>query len=212
MRVCIIEGVIGSGKSTILTLLAEGLKPYFPNIVIVPEPVDIWRSTGALEAFYNDVHGKAYEFQTFAFCTRVQAVLSAFEANPNADLYLIERSPYADRHMFVKVLQEQGHFSDLQTIFYEKWWDVWMKLWPFAPTHVININPNLPICMERIQMRARPGEDTVSLEYQTELLKKHEDYFTHICKYPVLELDNHANITDNKVKENIIRQVLKFLS
>ena len=212
MKVCLLEGIIGAGKSTLLQVLETELKTHFNKIIVVHEPVEVWKATGALQAFYADVHNKAYEFQTFAFCTRLQALRDAYNKDPDADLYIIERSPYSDRYMFVKMLQEAGHFSKLQSTMYEQWWSTWMNLWPFKPTHVIHVNPGLEVCMERVQKRARAGEGSVSHDYQTELLKKHMEYFAGECKYPVLDLNNSGDIFDSNVKNKLVTQVANFLS
>lgn len=60
----ICEGVIGSGKSTLLTQLKQILEnECHLRVCIIPEPVDIWESTGALKHFYENVSTAAYQFQ-----------------------------------------------------------------------------------------------------------------------------------------------------
>ena len=69
-KVFILEGNIGAGKSTFLSLIKELLP-----VQIVYEPVEKWQHVGAgeniLEKFYTDTHRWAYTFQSYAFITRV---------------------------------------------------------------------------------------------------------------------------------------------
>jgi len=60
----ICEGMIGSGKSTLLIQLKHILEQeYKTEVCIIPEPVDIWESTGALQHFYDNVSTASYQFQ-----------------------------------------------------------------------------------------------------------------------------------------------------
>lgn len=210
MIVLVIEGAIGAGKSTLLTTLNNELSKHY-NIVSISEPVDLWVSTGALEDFYKDVAGKGYEFQTFAFCTRVQKVQRMFEENPNADIFIIERSPYSDKYIFLDMLREAGHITPQQVIKYEIWWETWMKLWPFKPTHFIHLNPGLEVCLARKSARSREGESRVDIDYETALINKHQDFFSAHCPYPILEISDDIDFREGSGLIEMMRRVRTFL-
>jgi len=173
----IVEAVIGAGKSTLLTLLAKALEKRGIRTVCIPEPVDIWHETGALQAFYQDIAGMAYEFQSFAYVTRCMRTREYCAANPGADVFLIERSVVSDRHLFVKMLEAAGKFTPLQITLMRVWHDQWVHLLPFAaPTAFVYLAPSLDATLQRIANRNRSGE-TVSRDYQEALLQKHEEIF-----------------------------------
>ena len=79
MRILSIEGNVGSGKSTFL----EELKKYYANnknVVILPEPVDVWDSIKdvngitMLEKFYADQEKYAFSFQMMAYISRLAII------------------------------------------------------------------------------------------------------------------------------------------
>jgi deoxyadenosine/deoxycytidine kinase len=211
-KVLVIEGNIGAGKSTLIEILKSELKSDFNSIVSVPEPVELWKSSGALENFYLDIHANAYQFQTYTFCTRIQALKQSYETNSNADLYIIERSPFSDRYIFVDMLAKAGHLSSLQMTMYETWWQTWLTLWPIRPTHFLHLNPGVDQCMKRTLNRARNGESSVTLEYQQALDNQHRLFFDQHCDYPKLKLDTALDYrTPGQVRIDMAEQVRQFL-
>ena len=169
--------MIGAGKTTLLQQLQRVLESKGLRVVCVPEPVDIWNETGALASFYNDIAGKAYEFQTFAYATRCIGLAKTVEDHPEADVFLIERSVISDRHLFVRMLQDDGKFTELQTTMFDYWHRCWDRLLPFdCPTGFIYLAPSLETTLDRIRNRNRAGE-LVSEEYQMKLMEKHEEVF-----------------------------------
>ena len=77
-EIFIVEGNIGSGKSTFLTRVKEILKD---DVQVIYEPLDEWLSikdeTGKniLDYFYSDMERYCYAFQSMAFITRYQKTL-----------------------------------------------------------------------------------------------------------------------------------------
>jgi deoxyadenosine/deoxycytidine kinase len=173
----IIEAVIGAGKSTLLTQLVRVLSQRGLRVQAITEPVDLWHSTGALQAFYEDVAGKAYEFQTFAYATRCTRVREVVDQNPDTDIFIMERSVISDRYLFVQLLQDDEKFSPLQCVMFDYWHRLWDHLLPFQkPTAFIYLAPSLESTLQRIKTRNRTGE-TVTREYQTALQERHEAIF-----------------------------------
>lgn len=72
----ILEGNIGSGKSTFLRLLNS----YIPTIKTYTEPVTNWQKSmygqSILTNFYEDTHRWAYTFESLTMICRVQDHLS----------------------------------------------------------------------------------------------------------------------------------------
>lgn len=176
-RFFIIEGSIGAGKSTLLQQVQRVLERRGWTVTLVPEPVDLWVSTGALAAFYQDPATRAYEFQTFVYATRIQRIREYVQAHPRTDVFLIERSVVSDRHLFAHLLEEDGCFTPLQSTLYRHWVELWNHLLPFtAPDGFIYLAPSVDATLQRIQRRGREGE-TVSRDYQEKLHRRHEQVF-----------------------------------
>ena len=176
-KVLCLEAAVGFGKSTLLDILQKRLN--FNKIVIVPEPVDKWNQSGIITEFYADIKGKAMEFQHYAFITRLQALEKAFSEEPNADLYILERSPLSDRHIFVEMLHQASFITTNQLDRYVDCWQSWQKLWPVKPTHFIFLNCDLMESINRIEKRNRPGEN-ISIDYQKALIAKCKQFYDEI--------------------------------
>lgn len=209
-KVLCIEAAVGFGKSTLLDVLQKRLN--FNKIVIVPEPVDKWNESGIITEFYADIKGKAMEFQHYAFITRLQALERAFSEEPEADLYILERSPLSDRHIFVDMLYQSGFITINQLNRYIDCWQSWQKLWPVKPTHFIFLNCQLMESMSRIEKRNRPGEN-ISVDYQKALIAKCGEFCAKISlDYPTLQLDCNSDYTqDGLEQDKIVTTVQQFL-
>jgi deoxyadenosine/deoxycytidine kinase len=209
----VIDGLIGAGKTTLINLLVtkytnDGLK-----VCACLEPVELWRETGALAHFYKDVNAHAYEFQTFAFVTRIKSILETIESNPDADIFIMERSIFTDRYIFVEMLKDK--LGPVRMTMYNMWWDMWSKLLPFKPTSWVFLNTSLQEADRRICIRDRSEESSVDIEYQRHLQQ------THIAFYDKLKADGEHVITidsalmdsnfinDDTVLNNIAGQIIK---
>ena len=70
----VLEGNIGAGKSTMLNIMQKQL-----GLSVINEPTNKWQHVGQtdniLDLFYKDTKRWAYTFQSYAFLTRVHAIL-----------------------------------------------------------------------------------------------------------------------------------------
>ena len=200
-----VDGLIGAGKTALCELLGAKLAEAISEIAVAShdeysskliehaktgdvtvevifEPVEIWKSSGALARFYADVKNRAYEFQSFVYTTRVEAVRDAVEKyrlahdGKDADIYILERSVFSDEYLFVEMLYRDNILDDTQMIMYRKWCRMWDLLMPWFPSGFVYLSPSLEETMRRISARNRSGE-TVSLDYQSALLDRHEEVF-----------------------------------
>lgn len=211
--VIVLQSVIGAGKSTLLEILRVELGQTFKadEIVVIPEPVDIWIKTGALADYAKDIKNMCCEFQMFAFATRIKAVRAAYKATPHARVYIIERDPNADK-IFMKMLEADGFADSRRMARYLLTWDTWTEFWPFEPTHTIFLKPTLDECQKRVAIRDRDGEYIVSFDYQSKLLKQHEIFFATECKTPVLTIEENGDyrVVGSEVRAKIIKQIREF--
>ena len=128
-RIYSFEGNIGSGKSTLITLLEKERKlcSYFlNNIVYLHEPVDVWSTikgvdgTTILEKFYHDQEKYAFSFQMMAYVSRIAQLRNAVKKNPYA-IFITERSVYTDKNVFAKMLYDNDKIEKVDYEIYLKW-------------------------------------------------------------------------------------------
>ena len=175
--VVVVDGIIGSGKTTYIEGMYSGLTKRGWNVAVVKEPVDKWQASGILQRFYADPKRWGYHFQTKAFHDRVMENIEAYRRFRNtADVFILERSPFTDT-LFMELLYESGLVDDLEMQDYREWWALWYKVMPYQPDLFVYLRPDVGVCMDRLHARARDGEQGVTLEYQTQLEAKHDHFF-----------------------------------
>lgn len=215
----IVEGNMGAGKSTFLSILKNNL-----NVDIIYEPTDKWQQVGAdgnlLDLFYKDTKRWAYTFQSFAFITRVQAVLDALNKKGAKELQILERSVYCDRFCFAKNCYESGTMSSLEWQIYKDWFAWLVEGYTQRPDGFIYLHTSPNICYDRMKKRDRSEEKEVPLSYLELLHKKHEDWLVtktetmdYIKNVPVLVLDCDVEFENNKEEQDKhIKAVENFIN
>jgi deoxyadenosine/deoxycytidine kinase len=176
-----IEGNIGGGKSTLLSLL----KKEYPEFVIIDEPVSQWfamkdsNGKSILEYFYEDKIRWGYTFQNCAFITRFCSAMEAFSKPVDKDtIFISERGVLTDRYVFAKMLKDTGCLSDIEWTLYTQWFDHFSK--SIKQSGLVYVNTDANTCMDRIKIRARTGEENIPQDYLTELEKVHQEWITSI--------------------------------
>lgn len=220
--VLVIDGPIASGKSTLLRVLKHttfGLstKVGDAKVVFIEEPVDVWTKVGILQQFYAQVKEWAYRFQTFVFVTRIEAIQRAVEAEPNADIYVLERSIFSDRFLFVDMLIDSGKMLEIERQMYLEWWRCWRHAMPFLPDGFVFLNVPATECNERKLRRNRDGEKPIDVEYNEALRLKHVKFFDELLgtSVPLLTLTpaQTGNYADNdQDAERVCQTIASFVS
>ncbi|MFH1461328.1 MAG: deoxynucleoside kinase [bacterium] len=215
----IVEGNMGAGKSTFLSILKNRL-----NLDIIYEPTDKWQQVGAdgnlLDLFYKDTKRWAYTFQSFAFITRIQAVLDALKKKEAKELQVLERSVYCDRFCFAKNCYESGTMSSLEWQIYKDWFAWLVEGYTQRPDGFVYLKTSPNTCYDRMKKRDRSEEKEVPLSYLELLHKKHEDWLVaktetidYIKNVPVLTLDCDLEFESNKEEqEKHIKAVEVFIN
>ena len=177
-KLILIEGNIASGKSTVVTALQQ-LKG-FGKIQCILEPLDAWQNIrdssneNILDKFYKDMKRYCYTFQSYAFLTRV-ALFD--EIDYTADYVFMERSIFTDRDVFAKNCYMQGIMPELEWKIYNDWFS-WMlaKTFPKLDVTILYLRCEPSICKSRLDNRARSEEQSVTLQYLTQIHQRHEDW------------------------------------
>ena len=209
----IIDGVIGAGKTTVISLIEKQIKKDGNlKVKAIYEPVKLWNDTGVLQYFYKDIPKHCYEFQTYSFITRIESVIEELYNNQDADVYILERSIWTDKYIFLELLKEA--IGELRMSMYNKWWTMWSYIMPMRVDKWVLLDTSLEESLRRINSRNRDGESTIDKEYQTNLYVKHIEFYDTLQKEnkPVVIIDSNimdTNLIDNndKVKQ-IIDKIL----
>jgi len=162
-RVCI-EGNIGSGKSTVISYLAQHLP--CPDWHVMAEPVHAWQPL--LSPFYGAAANDP--LKPYVAALLQITVLTAY-ANEGPDRYstsqaVLERGPWSCLEVFLKVQDLPEHLKKLIQ-------DVSSYLYPSLmhsqPDALIYLDCPPATCLERTQQRQHEGESNITLEYLTTL-------------------------------------------
>jgi deoxyadenosine/deoxycytidine kinase len=147
-RRIVIDGNIGSGKSTQVKLLAQ------EGFTVLTEQIDDW----PLDDYYKDP-------KKFALALQL-AVLKSFQA-PAVQIY--ERSPESSREVFWKMLLDDGTATEEDDEKYKK--EYALSGW-YPDIHIyIDTPPN--ICFDRLESRRQVGDNAITLDY----IKKIDRYY-----------------------------------
>lgn len=149
-----IEGIIGSGKSTLCDRLSDEF-----SLNVVEEPVD---DNPYLDRFYQNQRRWAFQMQMWLVARRCMLQVDA--QSRSGPGYVTDRSVMGDR-VFARMHHEAGNISDDLWPVYTDFFSVMTKL--VQPPHLmvfLNVSPQ--VAMERIQERARGAEtEGVTMEY-----------------------------------------------
>lgn len=178
MRLVIIDGLIGAGKSTLIELLATKLNQQGYKAKAILEPVELWKSTGALQHFYNNIKEHSYEFQTFVYVTRVKEMLLAIQENPDIDIFILERSTFTDKYVFFEMLKKD--MTPTRITMYLEWCDLWDKLYPKKPDLFIYLDTSVETSNLRLINRNRSEETNISIDYLKDLESTHRQFYKDI--------------------------------
>ena len=212
----VVEGNIGAGKSTFLTMLKKYL-----NVHIVYEPCEQWQNVGGenlLAAFYKDTPRWAYTFQTYAFITRILAQEAASVVRDHK-IQVLERSVYSDRFCFAKNCYESGLMSSLEWKLYTEWFAWLTEKYVPIPSAFIYLQTDPEICYKRLLKRNRTEENLVPLEYIQKIHEKHESWLIdkqfdsgiNLRDVPVLVLScNNEFEKDEQEQERLIEKIIVF--
>jgi len=214
----VIEGNVGSGKSTFLKLIQN----YF-EAQIVFEPHQQWQHEDSehnlLGKFYSDTQRWAYTFQTYAFVTRIITQEQHMQRNPHA-MQFLERSVFSDRYCFAKNAHEQGYMNTLEWKLYTEWFSWLVDGYVPKPSAFIYLQADPKICFKRLQKRDRAEEAGVGLEYLEQLHEKHEQWLLkkegvadYLQDVPVLTLSACDDFeSEREVLERHVAQIAIFLN
>lgn len=214
----IVEGNIGTGKSTFLKLIQS----YIPQVTVIFEPLHNWQSQvygqSILSNFYTDPQRWAYTMETLAMACRVQEHLKE-QQNPNP-LRLMERSIYSGHYVFATNDFHNGFLSDLEWSIYLEWFNFLVASHCKPPHGFIYLQAEPEISYDRILKRNRGSEKGISLSYIKQIHDCHEAFLVEkknvlegLMRVPVLTLDCNEEFENNPAQFALLAQkVQEFMN
>ena len=196
-----IEGNIGSGKSTSISHL-KSLN--LSNVVFLPEPVDVWTEIkdkdgmNIIEHYYSNQQKYAFSFQMMAYITRLSQLRKAIKETPKDYIIITERCLLTDRHIFAKMLYDDGKIEEIEYNIYMRWFDEFLEECKIDGIIYIETDPT--VCKERIGIRNRAGEN-IPLSYLENCHKYHQEWLSD--KSNTLTLDGNKTINFKEITQYI---------
>lgn len=174
----VIDGNIGSGKSTQLKLLSK------EGFDVRCEPIHDW----PLKQFYEDKH-------RWAFLLQMSVLKSFVEDESSTTIW--ERSPESSKWVFWKMLRDQGVGSDEENSVYSFFYD--KNSW--QPDVHIYIRTSPEKCFERINKRYQEGDGSISLDYIKQVHMYYEEYIRTKSNIIIINGENSPEKIQDDIKD-----------
>jgi deoxyadenosine/deoxycytidine kinase len=174
----VIDGNIGSGKTTQLGLLEQ------KGWEVRREPIDKW----PLEEFYQDPKRWAFFFH--------MVILQTLRPIKSDRPIIYERSLLSSRWVFWPVLVKNGFVTPGEHAMYDKYYEHYSWL----PDIYIFLSKDRDLAWEHIQKRGQAGDSGITKEYLEELGVEYENLLRSVpCKVFVV----NANRTAEEIHSEI---------
>jgi deoxyadenosine/deoxycytidine kinase len=181
-----IAGNIGSGKTTLTTLIAKHYK-YTAHF----EEVD---NNPYLSDFYKDMQRWSFNLQVFFLRSRFRQLI---DIKKKSKKIVQDRTIYEDAYIFAPNLHAMGLMT---TRDFENYTDLFGVMDEFItpPDLLIYLRASVPSLVTNIQKRGREYEEAIRLDYLTRLNERYEAWVTTYTKGKLLIID----IDNNRFHEN----------
>ena len=180
-----IAGNIGSGKTTLTTLLAKhyAWSPHF-------EDVD---SNPYLESFYDDMKRWSFNLQIYFLNSRFRQII---EIRKGGKTVIQDRTIYEDAYIFAPNLHDMGLMTNRD---FENYLSLFGLMSSFiqAPDLLIYLKADVPTLVRQIQKRGRAYESSIRLDYLQSLNNRYEKWIENYMSGKLLIVDvNQVNFSD----------------
>jgi len=172
-----IAGNIGSGKTTLTTMLAKhyGWIPRFEAVDYNPY----------LEDYYKDIKRWSFNLEVFFLKERFKDLLEIAHAQQTI---IQDRSIYEGVYVFTANNKAMGNLNDRD---YETYMELFESLMEQVklPDLMIYLKASVPHLVKNIQKRGRDYEQTMPIDYLENLNKRYEEFIFKKYRGKLLEVD-----------------------
>lgn len=159
-----IAGNIGSGKTTLTSMLAEhyGWTPKYEAVSYNPY----------LEEYYKDIPRWSYNLETYFLAQRFKDVL---EIANSEDTIIQDRTIFEGVYIFVANNKALGNLSERDYNTFMELFQLMMSMVKL-PDLLIYLKSSVPHLVSQIQKRGRDYEQSISLEYLAGLNARYDEW------------------------------------
>lgn len=205
-RIFIIEGNIAAGKTTLGPLLESYVRDVLSmHAVFIPEVIHPL----ALKVFYGD-KSLSPVFQNMVIENTLQRMTEAVEAAREGNVVFIDRG-FSALRVFALTLQD---YIDPELM--KKHFQMINELAGLLPAPYAGIYLDVPsdVCLERIKLRGRKCENTVTLEYLEQLKRNYEEVIFSPMTLPERPKLGYMKIANTSFSgaEDIMNQFANFIT
>ena len=175
-----ISGNIGSGKTTLTTLLAKhyGWTPKFESVAENPY----------LDVFYKDMKRWSFNLEVFFLKERFKDVLAIAQSTTHI---VQDRSIFEGVHIFSANNKDMGNLDERDFDTYMELFEIMTSLVKL-PDLLVYLRSSVPHLIENIRRRGRDYEQSIPIAYLENLNQRYEQFILE--KYPgkvlVVEVDH----------------------
>ncbi len=171
-----VAGNIGVGKSTLVRLLCQDLQwmPFYEPVTENPYLAD----------FYEDMQAWGFHSQIYFLMRRLR-IHRKLMNSPGSVVQ--DRSVYEDAEIFAHNLFLQDAINERDYETYQELYRVLVEFLP-PPDLVIYLRASVPTLLDRIAMRDRSYERSISAEYLADLNNLYERWVEHFNLCPILTI------------------------
>jgi deoxyadenosine/deoxycytidine kinase len=172
-----IAGNIGSGKTTLTNMLS---KHY--NWEARFEAVDY---NPYLEDYYKDIHRWSFNLEVYFLKERFKDLLNIAKTDKTV---VQDRSIFEGVYVFCATNYQMGHMNERD---YETFMELFEQMTDIVgyPDLMIYLRASVPHLVKNIQKRGRDYEQTMPLEYLSNLNERYEDFIFNKYKGRLLVVD-----------------------
>lgn len=196
-------GMIGSGKTTLTTMLAEHLhsEPYYEQV----------KNNPVLPEYYANPKKYAFSLQIYFLNKRFESIKKAFRDNNN----VLDRSIYEDA-LFTKANVDDGNISEVDYKIYLELLQNMMQemacMPKKAPDLLIFLNADFDTILKHIKKRGRDYEQVDThpdlLAYYRDIWTRYQSWYDSYNYSPKMYVDlSNQDLTNPKDKKIILGQI-----
>lgn len=184
-----IAGNIGSGKTTLATLLARQLK----FKVEYEDPT----TNPYLSDFYKDMNRWGFHLQVYFLNSRLRQAIAIQQSGSSV---VQDRTIFEDAYIFAPHLENMGSLSQRDYECYKSLFDSVVGL-VRPPDLIIYLRASISTLVDQIASRGRDYEDSIRLDYLRKLNERYEEWFQYYQTSKIGRIVD-VNVDELKFHEN----------
>lgn len=193
MQFIVIEGNIGSGKTTLATMLAEdyNTKPVLEQ----------YEDNPFLSKFYKDRERYSFPLEISFLVSRYNQIKNRLSDKNHLSLFLIADYYFAKSDIFAGITLKPDEYRLFRQIY-----DIFSVSLP-QPDLYIYLHADTGKLLNNIKKRGREYENEITEEYLQKLNKRYLHFLNKVTSFPILFFDiNNFDFIDNRDNYNKLKR------